>query len=500
MIRIHSFTSFPRVCLVMGLVLALGMTGYAGTIYAWGSETTAPEGDGFVRIAAGNGFSLAVDGDGVVHGWGDNSTGQLNLPGEQIYVDVAAGQFHSLGLLDDGSIVGAGRNNEGQLNFPAGTDYVTISAGGWHSVALRSTGAIVAVGSNFYGEGTSPLGSGYKAVDAGLSFNVAIQADGSLYVWGRVTLNQAALASELPAGNDFVAVSAGGYKLGVTVKQHAMALRADGSIVVWGTNDALEANAPQDAGYVAISAGGNFCLAIKADGSLYAWDENGAMAVPAGNAFVAISAGWDHALALEQFGRVELLNPVGGELFSTGSVQPIRWQAVDGRVGAVTVEYTLNGSTWYEVSPPAGPETIIAEPNEIMRYDWFVPLANTDAAQVGVVPAVGEAAESGAFRIFHCPLRADADGDCDVDMDDYVIMLEEWLHSEDPITGRSYAGDFDGDGDVDDADLAVFDAAWLAREGDPNWNGVADISMPADGVVDILDWVIFSQNYLMGVD
>ncbi len=486
--------------LVAGCILTLGLSAPAGTIYPWGSETTAPEGDNFTAIAAGTGFSLAVDSDGVIHGWGSNTNGQLNLPAGEDYEDVAAGQFHSLALKADGSIVGAGRNIEGQLNFPAGTDYVAISAGGWHSVAMRSSGAIVAVGSNFYGEGTSPIGANYKAVDAGLSFNVAIKSDGSLQVWGRVTGNQAALTDELPTGNNFVAVSAGGYREGVAVVQHAMALRADGSIAVWGNNDALEANAPQDAGYTAISAGGNFCVAIKRDGSLYAWNADGVMSVPGGNAFVKVSAGTDHALALEQFGYLELLSPVGGESFATGSVQPIRWQAVGGGVGAVIVDYTLDGTNWYEVSPPARPETTVTDPNGITQYDWFVPLSNSDACRVRVTPAVGEAVQSGAFRIFHCPLRADADGDCDVDMDDYLIMLEEWLHSDDLVAGRGYAGDFDGDGDVDDADLAVFDAAWLSRRGDANWNPAVDISMPADGVIDILDWVIFSQNYLMGVE
>ncbi|MBN1817027.1 MAG: hypothetical protein JW828_06675 [Sedimentisphaerales bacterium] len=484
----------------LALVLCLACGLQAGTIYGWGNTEFPPEGDTYVGIAAGQGFSLAVTEEGVVDGWGDNTNGQLNLPEGSNYAQVAAGRAFTIALLKDGSLTAVGRGVEGQTTVPAGNNYVFISAGAFHGVALKSDKTIAAWGKYLTANAASPVGNDFKAVDAGMYFDLAIREDGSLHAWGE---NQDNVITDLPAGNDFIAVSAGGSDpFGAALYQHGMALRKNGTIAVWGDDTFRQvSDAPTEGGFIAIAAGGTFCAAIKADGSLIAWGENtvGQTVVPSGNAFARIAAGTDHGLALEQFGTLELLNPLGGEMFSAGSVQPIRWQPVGGAVGAVTVEYTLDdGANWYEMSPPANESTIISEPNSISRYDWFVPLSNSSAAKVRVISALSEA-QSGAFTIFHCNLRADANGDCVVDIQDLAIMTEEWLRSEDPLLGPAYPGDFDGDGDIDDDDLSIFDAAWMSQRGDGNWNEAVDISMPADGKIDFDDWFIFSQNYLMGL-
>ena len=58
--------------------------------------------------------------------------------------------------------------------------------------------------------------------------------------------------------------------------------------------------------------------------------------------------------------------------------------------------------------------------------------------------------------------------------------------------------DFNTDSDVDQRDFAVLASAWGSRPHDDNWNPACDISVPADGVIDLLDVAIVVRNWLEG--
>ncbi len=73
--------------------------------------------------------------------------------------------------------------------------------------------------------------------------------------------------SNVPAGNNYVAVAAGYY--------HSLALKPDGSLEAWGRNWEGECDVPTGTDYAAIAGGVEFSLAIKTDGSLAAWGLNG---------------------------------------------------------------------------------------------------------------------------------------------------------------------------------------------------------------------------------
>ncbi|MHC4302183.1 MAG: hypothetical protein ACYS7Y_33405 [Planctomycetota bacterium] len=53
---------------------------------------------------------------------------------------------------------------------------------------------------------------------------------------------------------------------------------------------------------MAIAAGEEHSLALRADGSVvgWGWNANGRATPPAGNDFVAISAGYSHSLAIKR--------------------------------------------------------------------------------------------------------------------------------------------------------------------------------------------------------
>ncbi len=124
-------------------------------------------------IAAGGFHTLALSSRGNVRAWGDNSSGQTNVPvGLTGVIAIAAGYSFSVALKADGTVVVWGLVD----NVPAGLSGVTaIAAGNSHAVALKSDGTVVAWGGNANGQTTVPIGlNGVTAIAAGAYHTVAI--------------------------------------------------------------------------------------------------------------------------------------------------------------------------------------------------------------------------------------------------------------------------------------------------------------------------------------
>ncbi|MHC4365694.1 MAG: RCC1 domain-containing protein, partial [Planctomycetota bacterium] len=144
-----------------------------------------------------------------------------------------------------------------------------------------------------------PEGNDFVAIGAGGFHSLALKSHGHIVAWGENTVGQA----EAPDGNDFVAVAAGA--------AHNLALKSDGSIVGWGYNYyegnyCGQADPPDGNDFVAIAAGGWHSLALKPDGSIVGWGWNGygQADAPDGNDFVMTTAGQYHSLALRSDGSI----------------------------------------------------------------------------------------------------------------------------------------------------------------------------------------------------
>jgi len=61
----------------------------------------------------------------------------------------------------------------------------------------------------------------------------------------------------------------------------------------------------------------------------------------------------------------------------------------------------------------------------------------------------------------------------------------------------SYRGDFDCDGNVNFIDYSMLASSWQSSFGDNNWQGIFDIAVPSDDVIDNNDLVLFLSNWLV---
>lgn len=285
-----------------------------GTVWTWGSNTYGELGydtggmnqteprqvvglPPIIQVAAGGsenypGFTLALDEDGAVWAWGDNSQGQLGRPltisrsfvpqmidNTRSITQIAAGGAHGVALrvaADGGfyyDILLWGRNNEGQLGNTehyGNAAYRTmellrndptleIAAGENHTLILKEIqeeGTLYAFGSNAQGQlGVDPemvseraepeiVRSGISRIAAGGRFNAAFTTDNSLVTWGDNARNQLgrAVSVDAPAYephpvafDGFTEVLLRDIALG---DAHALLLMGDeiGSLLVWGDN------------------------------------------------------------------------------------------------------------------------------------------------------------------------------------------------------------------------------------------------------------------------
>jgi len=321
----------------------------------------------------------------IVWGWGDNEDKSVGpqLPsivkepakvkGATEVQALAAGVWQSLAVGKDGGLKGWGENEWAQLgtgdrsaksnptviNGIAGV--TSASTGAFHSLAVTNTGQVYVWGWNKF------FGCGFFLP---VHFNATThQVDSTLFF-------------KVPSPHGYVkagrSVSAG--------EAHAVVLTSAGSVVTWGINHHGQTGQPLDEPYtiqpkplkvgpgtpryvVAISAGFDHTLALGRDGKVWAWGGNASGQLGDGSVkdrttpqpvkmiggIRAIAAGAGYSLALDSTGTVYAWgNNVLGQLGDgtrVGKFEPVKVSRVDAAQGIVAggahaMAVRTDGSVW----------------------------------------------------------------------------------------------------------------------------------------------------------
>jgi alpha-tubulin suppressor-like RCC1 family protein len=323
---------FPSYPVSNGVVIVTSNPYVSNTVMVVGRVLTNA-----IAISASLGYSLALDANGTIIGWGSGlnarSTAEESSPqfisgsnirilshstylidsrvaikGEILsnIVAVASGNYFSMALRNDGSFVSWGMNK-----VPAGlTDVVDIAAGNANSLALKKDGTIM-LWSQIY-DAITPFGiSNVVAIACGGGSGnrwMTLERNGKIRVWGMGVPPE----KPVPEGvTNVVAIASGSY--------HSLGLRSDGTVIGWGYDgDGQATGVPTNqkaddphnsvglvsinglilSNVVSIAAYGDYSLALKRDGTVVGWGRSCPKVPPGLSGVVAISAGEGYCLAI----------------------------------------------------------------------------------------------------------------------------------------------------------------------------------------------------------
>ena len=276
------------------------------------------------KVATGKNHVLAIDNQGYLWSWGNNSTGQLGhgdrttriTPARisnKIWTHIAAGRDHSLAIDNTGKLYAFGSNAYGQIGDGTSnnrlspvlideidTQWIHVSAGHDFSIAISENGELYCWGNNEYsqlGTGDStlrnlPIKIGVKTwqtVDAGRDHVLAIDTSDNLYVWGNNSYGQLGLGHNnnvntptLLSGSTWKKISAGEfYSLAINSidKAYGWGNNAYGQLGnQQGKNSGNKINVPSiirnDLTFTNIYAGYRHSAAIQANKDLWLWGDN----------------------------------------------------------------------------------------------------------------------------------------------------------------------------------------------------------------------------------
>lgn len=262
--------------------------------------------DRIIQISAGSSFSLALDGDGKVWSWGSNTDGKLgngiatgtravadlvqknasgNPPLDKI-VRISTGTNFSMAVDSEGHVWGWGNNAYAQMGIG---DFVADQ-----TLAVKTQ--VSATGGDFSDVADVAVGANHavflKKTD-GAVWASGVQANGRLGNNSTATTNQVYPVRVKQTVNSVISDLTGVVQVAASAI-HSVALKGDGTVWTWGrnnfgqlglgntTNQPMAVQVPGLTDIVFVGTGGDgaitdspcWTFAIKKDGTLYSWGSN----------------------------------------------------------------------------------------------------------------------------------------------------------------------------------------------------------------------------------
>jgi alpha-tubulin suppressor-like RCC1 family protein len=355
-----------------GVVESTNVELYPGPVFAWGNnlsgQTNVPSDlDDVVMLAGGSSHTLALRGDGTVVAWGSGGFTESTIRSWVTNVaSIAAGNQFSVVLFRDGTAKAWGNTTY----WPDATNIAAIYARNGNCVVLSSNGMAFP----WFSSVPFPSATNLTALAAGYTHTLGLRADGSLIGWGWGPVTPPTTARE------FIDIAAGEYL--------SLALRGDGTVLAWGDNTVGQTNVPAAAtNIVAISAGGRHALALRDDGRVFVWGDtnSGRVPVPAGLTFVTeIATGNDHNLALLGRGEIRFLRQPLTQTNRAGSRTLLGARAAG--TGPVHYQWIRDGTN---ISGATNAYLTIPDTQEWHAGDYAIVISNSGGSITSIVAAVG---------------------------------------------------------------------------------------------------------------
>jgi alpha-tubulin suppressor-like RCC1 family protein len=289
---------------------------------------TSVVGSSWTAVAAGSAVTCAIQSSGALACWGNNGSGQVGngtakansyvaipLQIEGIWQGVSVGSYHALALQPDGALFSWGNNSSDQLGDQTAPSAgraspglvndrpwltatgTTFAAGNLHSCALGADHSLWCWGDNSngqLGDGTTHMrlnptqipGTDWAQISGGFYHTCALKTDGSLWCWGDNSNGQ------LGTGNTTavrvptqVTTATAKWSAVTTGHAHTCGLQIDGSLWCWGGNSDGQLGSAQAtvtpaqvsgaiSAWKNASAGDGHTCAVASDGTLWCWGRN----------------------------------------------------------------------------------------------------------------------------------------------------------------------------------------------------------------------------------